>query len=78
LAACGKEQFAYEHPTQPNGVFTYALMKVLNEISVESLTYTSLMHRLNMPKWWVLSLSLVAIAKLNFDVWFHHQAKCAL
>lgn len=53
LAACGREQFAYEYPKQPNGVFAYALMKVLNdpEVGVEMLTYTSLMHRLNMPKW---------------------------
>ncbi|KAF9440358.1 hypothetical protein P691DRAFT_767870 [Macrolepiota fuliginosa MF-IS2] len=50
LAACGREQSAYEHPKQPNGVFTHALMEVLNKSRVEELTYTSLMHRLNMPE----------------------------
>ncbi|KAJ3555586.1 hypothetical protein NP233_g12173 [Leucocoprinus birnbaumii] len=45
LAACGKEQFAHEHPKKPNGVFSYALMRVLDnpKIDIRSLTYTSLM-----------------------------------
>jgi hypothetical protein len=53
LAACGREQQAYEHPNQRNSVFTHALLKVLNRVNIETLTYTSFMHRLNMPPWYV-------------------------
>ncbi|KAF9525305.1 caspase domain-containing protein [Crepidotus variabilis] len=49
LAACGRDQFAYETKTGQRGMFTTTLMKVLESENIHSLTYTSLMHKLRMP-----------------------------
>lgn len=51
LAACGRDQVAYERPKVKQGVFTYSLMKVLNASNndINTLTYTSLMHKMEMP-----------------------------
>ncbi|KAF8153270.1 caspase domain-containing protein [Crassisporium funariophilum] len=51
LAACGRDQFAREDPRTKRGLFTYSLLKVLESNSIEDLTYTSLMHKMKMPKW---------------------------
>ncbi|RDB28119.1 putative WD repeat-containing protein C2E1P5.05 [Hypsizygus marmoreus] len=51
LAACGREQFAYEHPRTKGGLFTASLLKTLSTSNLDSLTYTSLMDQLNMPIW---------------------------
>ncbi|KAG5649950.1 hypothetical protein H0H81_001361 [Sphagnurus paluster] len=51
LAACGREQAAYEDPRTNAGFFTTSLLRTLSTYKVHELTYTSLMHRLTMPKW---------------------------
>ncbi|TFK31409.1 caspase domain-containing protein [Crucibulum laeve] len=51
LAACGRDQSAYEDPKTGSGLFTQALLKILGGHDIEDLTYTSLMHKLNMPTW---------------------------
>ncbi len=48
LAACSRHQYAWE--VHEEGLFTTALLKVLEEDTAHELTYQSLMHRLNMPK----------------------------
>ncbi|KAG6809127.1 hypothetical protein H0H92_001457 [Tricholoma furcatifolium] len=51
LAACGREQVAYEDPRTNCGMFTSSLLKTLSKYNVSDLTYTALMHRLPMPIW---------------------------
>jgi len=51
LAACGRDRFALENLDIRHGTFTYSLMKVLNENDINTLTYTSLIHKLEMPEW---------------------------
>lgn len=51
LAACGRDQFAREHPLTKQGFFTYSLMQVLNGNDINTLTYTSLIHKMRMPPW---------------------------
>jgi hypothetical protein len=53
LAACGRDQSAWEDPKSGQGLFTQSLLKLLGRRDVESLTYTSLMHNLKMPVWFV-------------------------
>jgi hypothetical protein len=50
LAACGREQMAWEDPKSKRGLFTYNLLKILMSNDMETLTYRSLMDRLTMPK----------------------------
>ncbi|KAK0219794.1 caspase domain-containing protein [Armillaria nabsnona] len=49
LAACSRHQYAWE--VHEEGLFTTALLKVLEEDTAHELTYQSLMHRLHMPKY---------------------------
>lgn len=51
LAACGRDQSAWEDPKSGHGLFTQSLLKLLEKRDVENLTYTSLMHNLKMPIW---------------------------
>ncbi|KAF8809408.1 hypothetical protein BYT27DRAFT_7187712 [Phlegmacium glaucopus] len=51
LAACGRDQLAHEHPKIKHGFFTSSLMKVLGGNDINTLTYTSLMHKMKMPPW---------------------------
>ena len=56
LAACGRDQFAIEHPELKRGIFTWSLMQVLTKNDINTLTYTSLIHKMRMPlKRWVLT-----------------------
>ena len=50
LAACGREQLAWEDPTTKSGIFTDHLLKILAGDDLETLTYRSLMDKLSMPK----------------------------
>lgn len=50
LAACGREQLAWEDPMTKRGLFTDHLLKILAGDNLETLTYRSLMDKLNMPK----------------------------
>ncbi|KAF9474960.1 hypothetical protein BDN70DRAFT_884284 [Pholiota conissans] len=50
LAACGREQMAWEDPKSKRGLFTYNLLKILMSNELETLTYRSLMDKLTMPK----------------------------
>ncbi|KAF9003400.1 caspase domain-containing protein [Cyathus striatus] len=50
LAACGRQQFANENTVTRRGVFTYALLEILNNSNLTDLTYTSLMHKLQLPE----------------------------
>jgi hypothetical protein len=49
LAACGRDQFAFESPQDHRGLFTMSLMKVLKTEEFNTLTYVSLMHKIRMP-----------------------------
>jgi hypothetical protein len=49
VAACGRDQFAYEKKGLNHGEFTYALLKVLYNEDIRNLTYTALMQKLSMP-----------------------------
>jgi len=51
LAACGRDQVAYEDPQGPGGFFTRKLLEILNASDVHDLTYAGLVHRLQMPSW---------------------------
>lgn len=51
LAACGRDQVAWEDAKSGHGMFTNGLLKILNSYGVDELTYTALMHKLGMPKW---------------------------
>ncbi|CAA7263720.1 unnamed protein product [Cyclocybe aegerita] len=51
LAACGREESARENPKTNRGLFTSSLLKVLESQDLNTLTYTSLMHKLKMPIW---------------------------
>ena len=51
LAACGRDRSALENLNIRHGTFTYSLMKVLNENDINTLTYTSLIHKMEMPEW---------------------------
>ncbi|KAF8056952.1 caspase domain-containing protein, partial [Lyophyllum atratum] len=51
LAACGRQQVAYEDPRTNSGIFTSGLLRTLSALNVNDLTYTNLMHRLAMPRW---------------------------
>jgi len=59
LAACGRDEVAYEDPRKGGGLFTYSLLKTLSSSGVHDLTYTALMHSLSMPKWWVSRSCLI-------------------
>ncbi|KAF8988251.1 caspase domain-containing protein [Cyathus striatus] len=48
LAACGRQQLAHEAKNPRRGVFTNALLQILNNSNLEDLTYTSLMHKLHL------------------------------
>ena len=52
LAACGRDQKAREHPVTKEGLFTSNLMKVLRANDINTLTYTSLIDRMEMPDLW--------------------------
>lgn len=54
LAACGREQFALEDPHTKRGLFTYSLLKALDNEDFNNLTYISLMHRIKIPERYVL------------------------
>ena len=57
LAACGRDQVAYEDPQRGGGgFFTRQLLEILNSSDVHNLTYTGLVHSLRMPSWWVPAL----------------------
>ena len=49
LAACGRDQFAFENPREHRGLFTMSLIKVLKSEEFSTLTYVSLMHKIRMP-----------------------------
>ncbi|KAF9531488.1 caspase domain-containing protein [Crepidotus variabilis] len=49
LAACGRDQEAWEGKTTHRGLFTTKLIEALKREKVEELTYTALMHKLKMP-----------------------------
>ncbi|TFK31705.1 hypothetical protein BDQ12DRAFT_701476 [Crucibulum laeve] len=51
LAACGRAQSAWEHSGTGKGLFTKTLLEVLESHDIDDLTYTSLMHLLDMPQW---------------------------
>lgn len=51
LAACGRDQQAWESKANGHGIFTMSLLKILTAGSIDNLTYTSLMHKLDMPIW---------------------------
>lgn len=50
LAACGREQLAWEDPNTKSGIFTSSLLKILSGDELDTLTYRSLMDKLAMPK----------------------------
>ena len=56
LAACGRDQSAWEDPKSGQGLFTQSLLKLFEKRNIESLTYTSLMHNLKMPVWFVFPI----------------------
>ena len=49
LAACGRDEFAREHPVTKQGIFTASLIKAFKENDINALSYTSLIHKLQMP-----------------------------
>jgi hypothetical protein len=51
LAACGREQAAFEDPHTRSGLFTGSLLRTLDLLGVYDLTYTALVHHLSMPPW---------------------------
>ena len=51
LAACGRDQSAYETDDLSHGIFTAALLKFFEHGKLEEETYDSLMESLNMPAW---------------------------
>ena len=73
LAACGRDQYARENWDIMHGTFTDSLMKVLNENDINTLTYTSLIHKMEMPEWYVFIVSL-SITEHNLD--FRQTAHC--
>jgi hypothetical protein len=58
LAACGRNQKAHEHPVTKRGLFTSSLMTVLRGNDINTLTYTSLIDKMEMPKWCAFPISL--------------------
>ncbi|KAF8964817.1 hypothetical protein BDZ97DRAFT_2004443, partial [Flammula alnicola] len=50
LAACGREQLAWEDGKSKRGLFTDRLLAVLASDEFNTLTYTSLMNKLSMPR----------------------------
>lgn len=48
LAACGREENAFEDPKTKRGYFTTHLLDVLESVDVRCLTYNSLIHKLNL------------------------------
>jgi hypothetical protein len=59
LAACGSEQDAREHPVTKKGIFTNVLMNILRKSDINSLTYTSLIHKMDMPWWCVFTKTTI-------------------
>lgn len=53
LAACGVDQEARESAKKGGGIFTTQLLRLLERSEINHFTYTSLMHKLYMPKWYV-------------------------
>jgi hypothetical protein len=52
LAACGRDQAAFENNEGSQGVFTEALLRFFSECEkLEEETYVSLMDHLDMPGW---------------------------
>lgn len=49
LAACGRDQSAYEYSAKKHGLFTHFLLRALRKYNVDELTYSSLMHKLRIP-----------------------------
>ncbi|KAF6744341.1 hypothetical protein DFP72DRAFT_85644 [Ephemerocybe angulata] len=49
LAACGRDRVAYEHDGR--GLFTSVLLSNLQQVNLQTMTYTGLMGRLKMPHW---------------------------
>jgi hypothetical protein len=56
LAACGKEQSAYELDDGSHGIFTSRLLKLFESGRLEEVTYETLMDHLDMPPWCGLHL----------------------
>ena len=50
LAACGRNESAYEDPSSQRGLFTIALLESLTTASTEGLTYASLIRRIKIRK----------------------------
>ena len=63
LAACGREQKAYEDANR--GVFTSCLIEILTNEDIHTLTYTSLVHKMNlkMSKQYVSAILLCPLKK---------------
>ncbi|RXW16987.1 hypothetical protein EST38_g8865 [Candolleomyces aberdarensis] len=51
LAACGRDQSAYETHDLSHGIFTAALLKFFKRDKLEEVTYNSLMRNLDVPPW---------------------------
>lgn len=58
LAACGRNEVASENRHAKCGLFTHHLLKVLEDEDIKSLTYGSLMHKLDMPVGYAFILKL--------------------
>jgi hypothetical protein len=83
LAACGRNESAYESH-DGHGIFTTALLSVIESVRLEEETYDSLMDKvaLEMPRWYVYGFDLPNLMKefrLTFSHWRSRaQADCAL
>jgi hypothetical protein len=51
LAACSTKESAAEHRTRKRGVFTHALLSLLEAISSNGITYSDLLRQIKMRPW---------------------------
>ena len=65
LAACGSDQVAREDSITKQGIFTYCFLKILGDEDINTLTYTSLIHKMNlkMPQSYVFATILLCRLK---------------
>ena len=75
LATCGCDQYACKYLDIMHGIFTYNLMKVLNENDINTLTYTSLIDKIKMlEESYIFIVSLYLLQEHNLD--FRQTAHC--
>lgn len=66
LAACGREESAYEDPMTHRGYFTTHLLDILESVDIRCLTYNSLIHKLNLTAKCVPSGSHIPLRLILF------------